>query len=128
MECLPGISSTYFLRLLVTVPVAPMTTGMTEHFMLHIRWISMHKFVYFNFFSASLCVTFLSDGTDTSISVQIFSLLFLIIICGQFAKTALPVCTPWFHNTVISSRSRTGLGTYEYQLSGISIPNSLHTE
>jgi hypothetical protein len=72
MECLPGISSRYFLGPLVTVPVAPVTTGITEHIMFPIRWISMHTFLYFNLFSASLCVTFLSDGTDTYISVQIF--------------------------------------------------------
>jgi hypothetical protein len=51
--------------------VAPITTGITEHFMFHIRRISMHRFLYFNYFSASLYVTFLSDGTDTSFSAQI---------------------------------------------------------
>jgi hypothetical protein len=35
--------------------------------------------------------------------------LFLIIISGLFAVTPLPVCTPWFHNTVTSSCSHTGL-------------------
>jgi hypothetical protein len=72
MECLADISSGYFLSPLVTVPVAPMTTGITEHFMFLIRWISEHKFLYFNFSSTALCVTVLSDGTDTSINVQIF--------------------------------------------------------
>jgi hypothetical protein len=46
MECLPGISSRYFLRPLVTVPVAPMTVGITEHFMFHFRWISTHIFLF----------------------------------------------------------------------------------
>jgi hypothetical protein len=81
----------------------------------------MHKFVHFNLFSASLCVIFLSDGSDNSVSVQVFCLFFLVIISGLFAKTSLSVCSPWFHNTVISSCSHTGLGTYEYQLSGTSI-------
>jgi hypothetical protein len=31
VECLPGISSRYCLSTLVTVPVAPVTTGITEH-------------------------------------------------------------------------------------------------
>jgi uncharacterized membrane protein len=59
MECLPGISPKYFLSPLVTVPVAPMATGITEPFLFHIRWISMHTFLYFNFFSVSICVIFL---------------------------------------------------------------------
>jgi hypothetical protein len=29
----------------------------------HIRWNSIHRSLYYNFFSASLCVTFPSDGT-----------------------------------------------------------------
>jgi hypothetical protein len=74
------MSSRYFLSPLVTVPLTRVTTGITKHFMFHIRWISMHNLLYFNLFSASLCVTFLPDGTHTSISVQIFSSLFLIII------------------------------------------------
>jgi hypothetical protein len=50
MECLSGISSRHFLSLLAAGPVATMTTGITKHFMFHIRWISIHKFIYFNFF------------------------------------------------------------------------------
>jgi uncharacterized membrane protein len=34
---------------------------------------------------------------------------------GLFAKTSLSVCIPWFHKTVISSCSVTGLGMWEYQ-------------
>jgi hypothetical protein len=33
-----------------------MITGMTKHFMLYIRWISVRRFLYFNFFSASFCI------------------------------------------------------------------------
>jgi hypothetical protein len=36
-ECFPGIVSRYFFSPLVTIPVAPMITGMTKHFMFHIR-------------------------------------------------------------------------------------------
>jgi hypothetical protein len=36
--------------------------GMTKHFMFHIHWISILKFLYFNFFSDSSYITFLSDG------------------------------------------------------------------
>jgi hypothetical protein len=31
--------SRYFCKLLLTIPVAPMITGMTKHFMFHILWI-----------------------------------------------------------------------------------------
>jgi hypothetical protein len=53
-----------------------MITGMTKHFMFHIRWIYILKFLYFNFFSDSFCITFLSDGMATSISKQMLSFMF----------------------------------------------------
>ena len=80
-----------FLKLLVTVPVAPIITGVIVHFRFHIRCISIHKLLYFNFFSASFCTTFLSAGIATSISLHVFSFLFLIIISGLFAETSLCV-------------------------------------
>jgi hypothetical protein len=80
--------------------VAPMITGMTKHFMFHILWIYILKFLYFNFFSDSFRITFLSDGIATSISKQILSFLFLIIMSDLFARTSLSVCIHWFHSTV----------------------------
>jgi hypothetical protein len=47
---------------------------------------------YFNFFSASFCTTFLSAGIATSISVLVFSFLFLIFISGLFVLTSVCVC------------------------------------
>jgi hypothetical protein len=38
-----------------------MTTSMTKHFIFHIQWISILGFLYFNFFSSTFCITFLSD-------------------------------------------------------------------
>ena len=73
-------ASKLFLKLLVTITVAPIITGTLVHFRFHIRCISIHKFLYFNFFSASFCTTFLSAGIATSISVHVFSFLLLIII------------------------------------------------
>jgi hypothetical protein len=49
--------------------------------------------LYFNLFSASLCTAFLSAGIATSISVQFFSFLFLIVISVLFVLTSLSVCT-----------------------------------
>jgi hypothetical protein len=35
-----------------------MITGITKHFMFHILWISILRFLYFNFFSASFCIKY----------------------------------------------------------------------
>jgi hypothetical protein len=66
IERFPGISSKFFLKLLVTIPVAPIITGTIVHFRFHIRYISVPRHLYFNFFSASFCTTFLSAGIATS--------------------------------------------------------------
>ena len=124
----PGTASKFFFRLLVTIPVAPIITGIIVHFRFHIRCISVHKLLYFNFFSASICTTFLSVGIATSISVHVFSFLFLIIISGLFDVTSLSVYTAWFHNTMTSPFSHTGLGMCVYHLSVVSKPKALHIE
>jgi hypothetical protein len=50
------MSSTFFLKPLVTIPVAPITTGVITHFIFHFHSFSIRKFFYFSFFSAScLC-------------------------------------------------------------------------
>ena len=97
IECFPGVVSKFFFKLLVTIPVAPIITGTIVHFRFHIRCISIHKLLYFNFFSASFCTTFLSAGIATFISVDVFSLLFLIIIIIMFDK--MSICS--FHCTNI---------------------------
>ena len=48
IECFPGTVSKFFLKLLVTIPVAPIITGTIVHFRFHIRFISIHKLLYFN--------------------------------------------------------------------------------
>ena len=60
VECFPGTASKFFLKLLVTIPVALSIIGIIVHFRFHIRCISIHKLLYFNFFSASFCTAFLS--------------------------------------------------------------------
>ena len=59
IEYFPGTASKFFLKLLVTIPVAPIITGINVHFRFHIRCISIRKLLYFNFFSASFCTTLL---------------------------------------------------------------------
>jgi hypothetical protein len=85
------MASKFFFKPFVTIPVAPSITGTIIHFMFRIRCISVHKLLYFSFFSASFCATFLSAGITTSISVRVF--LFLIIISGLFAVTYY-LCVP----------------------------------
>ena len=84
IECFPGTSSKFFLKLLVTFPVAPIITGTIVHFFFHIRCISIRKLLYLSFFSVSFCATFLSVGIATSISVHVFSFLLLNIISCLF--------------------------------------------
>jgi len=43
IECFPGTVSRFFLKLLVTIPVAPIIAGTIVHFRFHIRCISIHK-------------------------------------------------------------------------------------
>ena len=43
------LDSKFFFKLLVTIPVAPIITGIILHFRFHIRCISIHKLLYFNF-------------------------------------------------------------------------------
>ena len=128
IEYFPGIVYKFFLKLLVTTPVAPVITDINVHFRFYMRFNSIHKVLYFNLFSASLCTTFLSAGIATSISVHVFPFLFLVIISGLFAVTSLSGCTAWFHNTVTSPSSYTGLGMCGYHLSVVSMPKALHIE
>jgi hypothetical protein len=38
-----------------------MITGMKKHFLFHIRRVSVLRFLYFNFFTVSFYIAFLSD-------------------------------------------------------------------
>ena len=74
VECFAGMASRFFFKTFVTVPVAPIITGILIHFMFHIRCVSVHKlFIYFSLFSAYLYMAFLSAGIATSISVHVSS-------------------------------------------------------
>ena len=66
--------------------------------MLHIRCVSVHKLLYFSFFCASFCTTFLSAGIATSISMHVFSFLCLIIISGIINFTIINAATDDDHD------------------------------
>jgi hypothetical protein len=55
--------------------VAPVITGthVFIQFTFHIRCISLHKLLYFSFFSASLSVTFPSSSIATNISMHVLA-------------------------------------------------------
>jgi len=58
---------------LVTIPVAPMNTAKTKHFMFHIRLTSaLKRVLYFNLFLASSCIPFLDDGTSPFIKANYY--------------------------------------------------------
>jgi hypothetical protein len=49
IECVPGIVSGYFVSPLVTIPVVPMITGMTKHFVFNIFifWFLFSLLLYY---------------------------------------------------------------------------------
>jgi hypothetical protein len=84
IECFPGIVSRCLFSPLVTITVVPRFTGMTKHFIFHIRRFSILIFLYFNIFLVSFCTAFLSDGIATSISKQILSFLFVLVYLSDY--------------------------------------------
>ena len=92
IEYIPATASNFLFILFVALPVASVITDMSTQFMSHIRFISIHRLLYFSLLAASFCTTFLSAGIATSITVHGFS--FLIIISGQFAVTSVSVYIP----------------------------------
>ena len=50
VECFPGLASTFFLKPFVTIPVAPIITGMIVHFRFYIRCTSVYQLLYLSFF------------------------------------------------------------------------------
>jgi len=103
IECFPGKASKFFLKLLVSIPVAPIITGIIVYFKFHIRCISIHKLLYFNFFSASICTTYLSALIIIVIinlllfSKRLLLLLFLLLLILSY----------FFHKMIVMTLIRT---------------------
>ena len=57
IECFPGTASKFFLKLLVTIPVAPIITGIIVYIRFHIRFISIHKLLYLTLLLLLLLLT-----------------------------------------------------------------------
>jgi Ca2+/Na+ antiporter len=90
---------------MLTIPVASMITGMAKHFMFHILRISILRFLYFNFFSAYFCITFLSDGIATSVNKHILLLLLYYYYYKKLSSKGHNVSTKFVrHNHNVSYR------------------------
>jgi hypothetical protein len=46
-ECFPGVASKRFFKPFVTIPVAPVITGIIIHLMFPVRFISARKLLHF---------------------------------------------------------------------------------
>jgi len=64
--CFPGMLLTYFLNDVETFPVAPIITGVTFVLTFHMCCISTVRSSYFNIFSASFLILYLSPEIATS--------------------------------------------------------------
>ena len=81
-SCFPGMLLTYFLNDFEIVPVAPIITGITFVFTLHMHCISIVRSLYFRIFSASFLITFLSPEIATSVNIHVPFSLSRIIMSG----------------------------------------------
>ena len=90
-SCFPGMLLTYFLYDFEIVPVAPIN-GITFVFTLHMRCISIVRYLYFRIFSASFLITFLSPEIATSINIHVSFSLSRIIMSGLLLGIVLSVC------------------------------------
>ena len=98
-SCFPGMLLAYFLNDFETVPVAPITTGITFVFTFHMRCISIVRSLYFRI-SAPILITFLSPDISTSINTHVPFSLSRIAMSGMFLGIVLSVCNCLFQNMV----------------------------
>jgi len=66
-----GMFLRYFLNDCEVDPLAPVVTGITFVFTLHMRWISVVRSICYRIFSASFLVTFLSLDFAASTNIHI---------------------------------------------------------
>ena len=77
------ISTKFFLKLLVTIPVAPIITGTIVHFRFHIRCISIHKLLYFDYLYC--CTVHLVDSLIITLPTN--ALIVCHLFLNHFFKT-----------------------------------------
>ena len=87
----PGIFSVCFCSPFLMSPRTPVTTGIVSVFIPHILVVSISRSLYLESFSVVFNEVFLSDGTVTSISLQVSFLWSLITTSGLLAAISLSV-------------------------------------
>jgi hypothetical protein len=77
-EGFPGTAYKFSFKPAVTIPVAPVITGIIIHVTFHTRCTYIYKLLYFSSFSAAFCVIFVSACIDCLI-YQYSCFLFFIL-------------------------------------------------
>jgi len=83
--------------------VAPVITGITSAFTLHMRRISIMRLIYRKIFSGSFLITFLSPGIATSIHMHVPCLLPRIMMSSLLLETILSVRTRYHRMVILPS-------------------------
>uniref|UniRef100_A0AAX7UZ72 Immunoglobulin V-set domain-containing protein n=1 Tax=Astatotilapia calliptera TaxID=8154 RepID=A0AAX7UZ72_ASTCA len=108
-DVIPGICWSHSPSLGVTTPSAPITTGTTVTFTLHILSSSSLSPLYFSSFSCSFFLILLSFGTATSITTAVFFCLSTTTMSGWLATTILSICI-WKSHRILARSFSTTLG------------------
>jgi hypothetical protein len=74
------------------VTVAAIVTDITSVFTLHMRCISVVRFLYFRTFYASYLTTFLSPQIATSVNIHVPLSLSQIVTFGLLLRIVMSVC------------------------------------
>jgi len=118
ISCSPGLLLRYCLNDFQMILVAPIITGITFAFTIHMHWISVIRSLYFRIFSPSFLITFLSCEIAASINIHVpfvvmdYDVQFIV----RDGSVWWP-CTSWFHIVVTlhSWLVLTDFGTWPYQ-------------
>ena len=119
-------SSSPFSDPLVTVPNAPITTGIIVTCMFHSFFDSLARLRYLSFFSHSFSFILWSAGTAKSTILQVHFFSLDIIRSGLLAEIRWSVYKSKSHRSLCMSFSRTGAGLCIYHLFVWSNFNYLH--
>ena len=105
VSCLPAMLLRYFLNDLQEVSAVHIITGITFVFTFQIHGISAVRSLYFELFTASVLITFLSPDTARSGNLHVpfsYQELWCPVYCyGWFCRFSLVVSTMWspyFHD------------------------------
>ena len=109
-------SSSHCINPFVTVPRAPITTGITVTFMFHSFVNSLIRTRYLSFFSLSFNSTLWLAETVKSTILQVLSFLLIIIRSGRLAEIRRSVCISKYQRSLSISFSMKDCGLCIYHL------------